>query len=99
MHGPTARDGAGHPIVYMVRPRPRVGYVVACAEAEATHAAQRLDGGEPWSRVAEQTYAYVLDRVCAEMDASPSIDTFVVVLDLTVRAALWARLARPVRPP
>lgn len=99
LHGPTARDAAGHPIVYMVRPRPRAGYVVACAEADATPVAQRLDGGEPWSRSAEQTYAYVLDRVCAEMDASPPIDTFVAVLDFTVRAILRVRLARPARPP
>jgi hypothetical protein len=99
LHGPTARDEAGHPIVYLVRSRPRAGHVGACAGADVTRATQRLLDAESWTRVCDQAYAYVLDRVCAEMDASPPIDTFVVVLDMTVRATLRARQARPARPP
>jgi hypothetical protein len=53
--------------------------------ANATRAVQRLLDVEPWSRDVEQAYAFVLDRVCAEMDANPPIDTFVALLDLTVR--------------
>jgi len=38
-------------------------------------------------RDVDRAHAFIFDRVCAEMDAGGSVDTFTVLLDLTVSEA------------
>ncbi len=98
LHGPTARDVHAHPVIYVVRrpthparPTPRAARHVLTKTRSAAAQNPAKSKRVADDRQVERAYTFVIDSVCTEMDANPPIDTFTVLVDLTVRT-------RPQRP-